>query len=58
MPAPYDPRYLAGIEYFNTCDFYEAHEVWEELWQDYSGPSRKFYQGGAARGADITARLR
>ena len=43
--AEYDPRYLAGIEHFNKCDFFEAHEVWEELWADYSGPSRKFYQG-------------
>lgn len=41
----YDPRYLEGIEHFNRCDFFEAHESWEELWQDYSGPSRKFYQG-------------
>ena len=43
--ADYDPRYLEGIEHFNKCDFYEAHEVWEELWADYQGPSRKFYQG-------------
>ena len=43
--AEYDPLYLAGIEHFNVCDFYESHEVWEELWTDYSGPSRKFYQG-------------
>lgn len=41
----YDPRYLEGIGYFNECDFYEAHEVWEDLWADYQGPSRKFYQG-------------
>ncbi len=41
----YDPRYLAGIEHFNTCDFFEAHEVWEELWADTQGPSRRFYQG-------------
>jgi len=46
MPATeYDPRYLEGIEHFNRCDFYEAHEVWEALWADYQGPSRKFYQG-------------
>ena len=46
MPdEPYDPRYLEGIEHFNVCDFFEAHEVWEELWADYRGPSRKFYQG-------------
>ena len=41
----YDPRYLEGIEHFNVCDFFEAHEVWEELWADYRGPDRKFYQG-------------
>lgn len=41
----YDPRYLEGIELFNTCDFFESHEVWESLWADYQGPSRKFYQG-------------
>ena len=41
----YAALYLAGIEHFNVCDFYESHEVWEELWADYQGPSRKFYQG-------------
>jgi predicted metal-dependent hydrolase len=41
----YDPLYLQGIQHFNACDFFEAHEVWEELWQEYQGPSRKFYQG-------------
>lgn len=44
-PDQYDPRYLEGIEHFNKCDFFEAHEVWEELWTEYQGPSRKFYQG-------------
>jgi predicted metal-dependent hydrolase len=42
---PYDSLYHQGIEHFNVCDFFEAHEVWEELWTDYQGPSRKFYQG-------------
>jgi len=41
----YDPRYLEGIEHFNACDFFEAHEVWEELWADTEGESRRFYQG-------------
>jgi predicted metal-dependent hydrolase len=41
----YDPRYLRGIEFFNECEFFEAHEVWEELWSDVQGPSRRFYQG-------------
>ena len=43
--ATYDPRYLEGIEHFNKCDFFEAHEVWEELWADTSGDSRRFFQG-------------
>src|SRR5689334_19631571 len=43
--AQYDPLYLKGIEYFNTCDFFESHEAWEEIWTDHQGPSRKFYQG-------------
>jgi hypothetical protein len=41
----YPALYLEGIEHFNVCDFYESHEVWEELWTDYRGPSRKFFQG-------------
>jgi predicted metal-dependent hydrolase len=44
-PSGYEPLYLAGIEKFNDCDYFEAHEVWEELWTDYRGESRKFYQG-------------
>lgn len=43
--APYDPLYLKGIELFNACEFFEAHEAWEELWTEYRGPSRKFLQG-------------
>ncbi|MGC3968698.1 MAG: DUF309 domain-containing protein [Pirellulales bacterium] len=43
--AQYDPLYLKGIELFNTCEFFEAHEAWEELWQEHFGPDRKFYQG-------------
>jgi uncharacterized protein len=41
----YDPLYLQGIEYFNECEFFEAHEVWEELWTEYRGELRRFYQG-------------
>lgn len=41
----YDSRYLEGIRLFNECEFFEAHDVWEELWADYQGESRKFYQG-------------
>jgi predicted metal-dependent hydrolase len=45
MAETYEPLYLKGIEHFNICEFFEAHEVWEEIWQEYQGPSRKFYQG-------------
>jgi predicted metal-dependent hydrolase len=41
----YDPRYLAGIVLFNRGDFFEAHEVWESIWMETSGPEKKFYQG-------------
>jgi predicted metal-dependent hydrolase len=44
-PVTYDPRYLAGILFFNEQDYFEAHEVWENLWMDCAGPERKFYQG-------------
>src|SRR5262249_60698648 len=42
---PYDPRYLAGVLLFNAHDFFEAHEVWEDLWAESHGPQRRFYQG-------------
>ena len=41
----YDPLYLQGIAYFNACEFFEAHEVWEDLWKSYSGELRLFYKG-------------
>ena len=41
----YQPLYLAGIVAFNDCEFFEAHETWEELWTEYRGPARRFYQG-------------
>lgn len=41
----YDPRYLAGIVLFNRGDYFEAHEVWEDLWMDTASPEKRFYQG-------------
>jgi predicted metal-dependent hydrolase len=41
----YDPRYLGGILFFNSRDFFEAHEVWESIWMESAGPVRRFYQG-------------
>lgn len=37
--------YAEGIRHFNACDFFEAHETWEELWTEYRGPARRYYQG-------------
>ncbi len=46
METPtYDPRYVEGVNFFNECEYFEAHEIWEDLWTEYQGPSRKFYQG-------------
>ena len=41
---PYDRRYLAGIVHFNRGEYFEAHEVWEEIWMDCPGTERRFYQ--------------
>ncbi len=41
----YDPLYLQGIAYFNACEFFAAHEVWEDLWKSYGGELRLFYKG-------------
>jgi hypothetical protein len=34
-----------GLIFFNAGKFYEAHEVWEDLWRMTDGPARTFYQG-------------
>src|SRR5216117_1432282 len=43
--TPYEAEYLQGIEHFNAHDFFEAHEVWEDIWARTSGPSQLFYKG-------------
>jgi len=45
MVPDYDPRYLAGILFFNQREFFEAHEVWEDLWSEATGEDHRFYQG-------------
>ena len=44
-PMEYDARYLAGVMFFNERDFFQAHEVWEDLWADTQGADHRFYQG-------------
>lgn len=41
----YDSRYLEYIELFNNREFYDCHEVLEDLWLDDWGDRKKFYQG-------------
>ena len=40
--AGYDPRYLVGIVHFNRGDYFEAHEVWEDLWTRRPGRTGGF----------------
>jgi predicted metal-dependent hydrolase len=42
--AGHDPRYLAGVALFNRGEYFDAHDVWEELWQDCPSADRRFYQ--------------
>lgn len=42
---PVDKRYLKFVELFNSREFYEAHDVLEELWLEWRGEERKYYQG-------------
>jgi len=45
MPLQHDPRYLKGIEHFNQREYYDAHEVWEDVWNDEQGKAKVFVQG-------------
>jgi uncharacterized protein len=41
-----DPHYLGYFDCFNRQQFYEAHEVLENLWlNDKRGPNGPFYKG-------------
>lgn len=37
-------EYLQGIEDFNSGRYFDAHEVWEEIWLRSSGETKLFYQ--------------
>lgn len=41
----FDPRFLAGIDHFNRREYFEAHEVWEDLWIEVNDERKDFYQG-------------
>ena len=37
--------YRRGIRLFNAREFYDAHEVWEDVWRESHGLEKKFLQG-------------
>jgi predicted metal-dependent hydrolase len=45
MSEDYPEQYLEGLRLFNAEDFFESHEVLEDLWTETHDESRKFYQG-------------
>lgn len=40
-----DPRYLGFFQCFDRGDYYEAHDVLEDLWLETCGHDREFYKG-------------
>lgn len=40
-----DPRITDGIRLFNEREFFECHDVFEEVWSEIVGPDRTFFQG-------------
>ena len=47
-PIPLDLEkklYLDGIHLFNTHEYFEAHETWEDIWHMAYGLKHEFYQG-------------
>ena len=37
--------YHRGIRLFNAREFYDAHEVWEDVWRESEGMEKRFLQG-------------
>jgi predicted metal-dependent hydrolase len=45
MDVEYPAQYLEGLRLFNAEDFFESHEVLEDLWSETQDERKKFYQG-------------
>src|ERR1700688_1383489 len=37
--------YQRGFRLFNARGFYDAHEVWEDVWRESHGMEKRFLQG-------------
>ena len=44
-PHERDRLFQKGLDAFNSSDFYEAHEHWEEVWLETPNPEKIFLQG-------------
>ena len=42
---PSDSRVARGVAAFNAGRFFEAHEIWEDLWLETVGPEKVLLQG-------------
>jgi uncharacterized protein len=40
-----DEKFERGLRHFNAREFFEAHEVWEEVWLVEAEPEKTFLQG-------------
>lgn len=40
-----ESRFVSGMHEFNAGNFFEAHEIWEELWNDLVGEPKQLCQG-------------
>ncbi len=40
-----DEKFQRGLLHFNAQEFFEAHEVWEEIWLVEPEPEKTFLQG-------------
>lgn len=38
-------KFRRGLDHFNAREFFEAHEVWEEIWLVEAEPEKTFLQG-------------
>jgi hypothetical protein len=45
VPVPHAELYREGVRLFNQAEFFEAHEVLEEVWRASPEPEKKFLQG-------------
>jgi hypothetical protein len=45
VTIPWDEKAWIALRHFNDRDYFEAHDVWEEIWMEQRGAVKLFYQG-------------